>query len=368
MSQFKNKNLCYIIAEAGVNHNGSIEMAKKLVDVAADAGVDAVKFQTFKAEKSISKYSPKADYQKKTTDETESQLDMVKKLELDEAAHHILIEHCQSRNIEFLSTPFDFESIDLLAHKLNLQHLKIPSGEITNGPYLLYVAQTGKPVILSTGMSTLGEVETALGVLAFGYLAVQDKPSLRKFQDAFCSEAGQKVLEEKVTLMHCTTEYPAPFEDVNLRVMETMRNAFGLPVGLSDHTPGIAVPIAAVSLGAVAIEKHFTLDRNLPGPDHKASLEPDELKSMITAIRNVEAALGNGRKVPKFSELKNRDIARKSLVADRTIQKGILFTEDNIAIKRPGTGMSPMSYWLILDRKSQKNYDQDEMIVENDSQ
>lgn len=353
---------CYIIAEAGVNHNGSIDMAKQLIDVAAEAGADAVKFQTFKAEKVISKYAPKADYQKKTTAETESQLDLVKKLELNEADHYILVEHCRTRNIEFLSTPFDFESIDLLALKLNLQHLKIPSGEITNGPYLLHIAQTGKPVILSTGMSTLSEVETALGVLAFGYLDNSDKPSLQNFQNAYCSNAGHNVLKEKVILLHCTTEYPAPFEDVNLRVMATMQNAFGLPVGLSDHTPGIAVPIAAVALGAAVIEKHFTLDRNLPGPDHKASLEPDELKLMMTSIRNIEVALGNGHKVPALSEMKNRNIARKSLFAAMPVSKGEIFSASNLTMKRPGKGVSPMKYWELIGEKSKKDYDVDEII------
>lgn len=360
--QKDNQNACYIIAEAGVNHNGSIAIAKQLVDVAAAAGADAVKFQTFKAEKVISKYAPKADYQKKTTAETESQLAMVKKLELDEDAHSKLIEHCRSRDIEFLSTPFDFDSIDLLAHKLDLRRLKIPSGEITNGPYLLYIAQTGKPVILSTGMSTLGEVETALGVLAFGYIAGSDNPSLQKFQDAFCSEAGRKALEEKVILLHCTTEYPAPFEDVNLRAMETMRNAFNLPVGLSDHTQGVVVPIAAVALGASVIEKHFTLDRNFSGPDHKASLEPDELKSMVAAIRHVEVALGNGRKVPLPPEFKNRDIARKSLVAAMPIREGEIFTSSNLSMKRPGKGLSPMKCWELIGDKSKKYYDADELI------
>jgi len=362
--QKNNHNSCYIIAEAGVNHNGSIEMAKQLIDVAAAAGADAVKFQTFKAERSISKFAPKAAYQKKTTAKSESQLEMVKKLELDEDAHRQLIKHCRSKKIEFLSTPFDFESIDLLARKLKLQHLKLPSGEITNGPYLLHVAKTGKPVILSTGMSTLGEVETALGVLAFGYMGNDDKPSLKKFHDAFCSEAGQKVLKDKVTLLHCTTEYPAPFEEVNLRAMETMRAAFGLPVGLSDHTPGIAVPIAAVALGAVVIEKHFTLDKNLPGPDHKASLEPEELKAMVAAIRNIEKALGNGQKAPTPSELKNRDIARKSLVAAKPIKKGNFFSQENIAIKRPGTGHPPMLYWTLLSRTATRSYDEDDPIFE----
>jgi len=352
----------YIIAEAGVNHNGSVEMAKELIDVAAEACADAVKFQTFKAEKVISKHAPKAEYQEKTTAETESQLEMVKKLELDEEAHRILIEHCQSRDIQFLSTPFDFDSIYLLAHKLELPRLKIPSGEITNGPYLLHIARTGKPVILSTGMSTLGEIETALGVLAFGYLSIKERPSLKKFHDAYCSESGRKMIEERVILLHCTTEYPAPFEEVNLRAMETMRSAFGLPVGLSDHTPGIAVPIAAVALGAVVIEKHFTLDCNLPGPDHKASLEPDELKAMVTAIRQVETALGNGQKIPSPSEWKNREIARKSLMAAQSIREGKIFTEDNLTMKRPGSGISPMFYWDLLGKKSNTDYSEDELI------
>jgi len=356
-------NRTLIIAEAGVNHNGSIKVAKELIDVAAEAGADIIKFQTFKAEKVISRFAPKAEYQKKTTAEDESQLDMVKKLELDEAAHKILIEHCQSKGIEFLSTPFDFDSIDLLARTFQLARLKIPSGEVINGPHLLHVARTGKPVILSTGMSTLAEVETALGVLAFGYLSKNARPSLQKFQDAYCSERGQAVLVKKVTLLHCTTEYPAPFDEVNLKVMATMRAAFGLPVGLSDHTPGIAIPIAAVALGASVIEKHFTLDRNLPGPDHKASLEPDELKAMVAAIRQVETALGNGIKIPSHSEWKNRPIARKSFVAAKPIKKGEFFTKENIAIKRPGMGLSPTNYWELLGKVSDKDYLQDEWIT-----
>lgn len=351
-----------IIAEAGVNHNGSIDMAKQLIDVASEAGADIIKFQTFKAENVISKYAAKADYQKKTTAENESQLDMVKKLELDEAAHHILIDHCRTSGIEFLSTPFDFESIDLLCQKLNLSRVKIPSGEITNGPYLLHIAKTDKPVILSTGMSTLGEVETALAVLSFGYLHKKQKPSLQQFQDAYYSEKGQAILAKKVILLHCTTEYPAPFEEVNLKVMETMQKAFGIPVGLSDHTPGIAVSLAATALGAAVIEKHFTLDKNLPGPDHKASLVPNELKDMIIGIRQIEAALGNGKKIPMPKELKNQVVARKSLVAARPICKGEIYTSQNLSIKRPGTGLSPMKYWELIGEKVNKNHDVDEII------
>ena len=345
-----------------MNHNGSIKMARQLIDVAAEAGADAVKFQTFKADKVVSKYAPKAAYQKQTTAKNESLLEMVRKLELDESAHRNLLEHCRRRGIEFLSTPFDFESVDLLARKLKLRRLKIPSGEITNGPYLLHVARTGKPVILSTGMSTLGEIEKALGVLAFGYLSKTNKPSLEKFQKAYASAKGRKVLREKVLLLHCTTEYPAPFDEVNLRAMETMHNAFGLPVGLSDHTTGIAVPIAAVAMGAAIIEKHFTLDRNLPGPDHKASLEPDELEAMITAIRNVELAFGQDQKRPTVSEMKNKDVARKSLVAATVIRRGEIFSPSNLTMKRPGKGISPMQYWTLIGKAAKKDYDTDEII------
>jgi len=363
MNKTKDKqNHCCIIAEAGVNHNGSIKMARQLIDVAAEAGADVVKFQTFKADKVVSKYAPKAAYQKQTTAKGETQLEVVRKLELDESAHRNLLEHCRRRGIEFLSTPFDFESVDLLVRKLKLRRLKIPSGEITNGPYLLHVARTGKPVILSTGMSTLGEIEKALGVLAFGYLSKTNKPSLEKFQKAYASAKGRKILREKVSLLHCTTEYPAPFDDVNLRAMETMRNAFGLPVGLSDHTTGIAVPIAAVAMGAAIIEKHFTLDRNLPGPDHKASLEPDELGAMITAIRNVELAFGQDQKRPTVSEMKNKDVARKSLVAATVIRRGEIFSPSNLAMKRPGKGISPMQYWTLIGKAAKKDYDTDEII------
>ena len=356
------RNHTLVIAEAGVNHNGNVEMAKELIDVAAEAGADIVKFQTFKAEKVISKYAPKAEYQKKSTAESESQLDMVRRLELDESMYSILIQHCKHKDIEFLSTPFDFESIELLSKDLNLSRLKIPSGEITNGPYLLEIAKTGKPVILSTGMSTLSEVETALGVLAFGYLSNVGEASLEKFQDAYCSEKGRDILINNVTLLHCTTEYPAPFDEVNLKAMTTLQNAFKLPVGLSDHTPGIVVSLAAVALGATVIEKHFTLDKNLPGPDHTASLDPYELSSMVSAIRIIETALGDGRKIPSPSELKNKKIARRSLVSVESIRKGDIFSQKNLSMKRPGTGMSPMHYWSLLGKQSANEYSEDELI------
>ena len=354
----------FIIAEAGVNHNGNLDMAMQLVDVASEAGADAVKFQTFKAEKLVSIVAPKAEYQKKLTSTNESQLEMLRKLELDEEGHRVLMERCLQRGVEFLSTPFDLESLDLLVNKFNLSRLKMPSGEITNAPLLLKAAQSGKPIILSTGMSTLGEIETALGVLAFGYThsVNNENPSIKGFEQAFCSEAGQVALAKKVVLLHCTTEYPALINEVNLRVLETMRNAFNLPVGYSDHASGITISIAAVALGAVVIEKHFTMDRTLRGPDHKASLEPDELKLMVQSIRQVDKALGSSRKVPTLSENKNKPIARKSLVVTQRIKKGEPFTLKNLTAKRPGVGISPLYYWEWLGRLADKDYKQDELV------
>lgn len=355
-------NGVYIIAEAGVNHNGSLEMAKQLVDAAVEAGADAVKFQTFKTEKAASRKAPKADYQKQTTNAEESQFDMAKKLELDEAAHKYLSDYCKERGILFLSSAFDTESMDMLTKTFNIPILKIPSGEITNGPLLLQAAHTGKPIILSTGMSTLGEIEEALGVIAFGYLGKRENPSFQAFQSAYFSASGQAALRKNVTLLHCTSEYPVSYKDVNLKVMDTLSSAFNLPVGLSDHTIGIAVPIAAVARGACVIEKHFTLDKRLPGPDHQASLDPDELTEMVQAIRQVEEALGASVKIPTFAEMKNQHIVRKSLVGARDIERGEVFTEENVTSKRPGNGISPMNYWNRLGKKAEKAYKQDEMI------
>ena len=352
----------YIIAEAGVNHNGSPDLARKLIDVAANAGADAVKFQTFRAEKSVSRRAPKANYQRRTTPAEESQYEMIKKLELGEASHEALLEHCKEKGIQFLSTPFDLGSLDFLVKKIGLPRIKLASGEITNGPLLLEAALSGKPVILSTGMSTLGEIETALGVLAFGYNRLGKPPSREAFEEAYRSQSGQKALKEKVVLLHCTTEYPAPFEDVHLRAMDTMREAFGLPVGYSDHTSGITVPIAAAARGAVVIEKHFTVDRNLPGPDHKASLEPDALKQMVRAIRQVEVALGSPLKAVAASEVKNRSVARKSLVAARKITVGTPFSVENLEVKRPAHGVSPMRYWERLGNIADRGYEPDELI------
>ncbi len=356
------KNKVFIIAEAGVNHNGSLDMAIELINVAADAGVDAVKFQTFKAEQVVSRFAPKAEYQNRNTGGEESQLEMVKKLELTAEQHIVLVEHCQKRGIEFMSTPFDLDSVDFLVNVVNVARLKIPSGEITNALMLLKVAQTSKPLILSTGMSTIDEVETALGVLAFGFTRRNENPSIAAFREAYSSIEGQRVLREKVILLHCTTEYPAPFDEVNLRAMDTLKGKLSLPVGYSDHTEGIVVPIAAVARGAVIIEKHFTLDRNLPGPDHKASLELGELRQMVNSIRQVELALGSGIKSPTVSEMKNMAVARKSLVATKEIKWGEKFTEDNLGVKRPGTGSPPITYWDCLGKESKKNYQPDEVV------
>lgn len=327
-----------IIAEAGVNHNGDPALACQLIDVAAEAGADLVKFQTFSADRLVTVHARKADYQNRTTDAGETQHTMIRRLELTRDMHEALIAHCQLRGIQFFSTAFDIGSVDLLA-ELGLDCFKIPSGEITNLPYLRHVGRYGKFVILSTGMSTLGEIEAALDVL---------------------EQAGTP--REKITALHCNTEYPTPMCDVNLRAMQTIRDAFGVKVGYSDHTQGIEVAIAAVALGAGVIEKHFTLDRNLPGPDHKASLEPDELKAMVKAIRNIEQALGDGIKRPSPSELKNRSVARKSLVAACAIRAGEPFSEANLAVKRPGTGLSPMRWDEILDRKAQRDFVMDELI------
>jgi N-acetylneuraminate synthase len=288
---------------------------------------------------------------------------MVKRLALDLDAHKQLKRRCEMRNIQFLSTPFDLSSVDLLVNDLKVPRIKVGSGEITNAPLLLHMAQSGLPVIVSTGMSLLGEIEDALGVLAYGYLQTSELPSIAGFRQAFLSREGQYQLQEKVTLLHCTTEYPSPFEDVNLLAMDTMANAFGLPVGLSDHTVGYSVPIAAVARGACIIEKHFTQDRSLPGPDHKASLEPEELAAMVSAIREVEQAIGSPRKLVAASEAKNQEIARKSLVALQTILKGEPFTPNNLGAKRPGTGISPIRYWEFLGKTAARDFGADEFIT-----
>lgn len=328
-----------IIAEAGVNHNGSIELAKRLVDAAAEAGADFVKFQTFKADKIASKQAQKADYQQKTTDKSESQLEMLKRLELSEKAHLELIEYCKTKNIAFLSTAFDFESIDLLKN-FGITLGKIPSGELTNLPFLRKMSKAFPQIILSTGMADLVEIKATIKALF---------------------DSG--TTPESLTVLHCNTEYPTPFEDVNLKAMLTIGAELRVNIGYSDHTLGIEVPIAAVALGAKVIEKHFTLDRNMEGPDHKASLEPAELKAMVSAIRNIEKVMaGNGVKVASNSESKNRDIARKSIVAAIDIQEGEVFTEENLTVKRPGTGISPMQWDEVIGKVAKKNFLEDELI------
>ncbi len=329
----------FIIAEAGVNHNGDINLAFKLVDAAAIAGADAVKFQSFKASSLLTKHAPKADYQKKLTDSQESQLEMIKRLELTADEQSQLFNYCRGKKIQFLSSPFDEESAVFL-NKLGLKIFKIPSGEITNLPYLRTIAGFGKKIILSTGMSTIKEVEQAIGILT-----------------------GAGTERKAITLLHCTSEYPAPFNEVNLQAMLTLKNTFKLTIGYSDHTTGIEIPVAAAALGARVIEKHFTLDRNLPGPDHQASLDAYELREMVKAVRNVQAALGNGFKGPSESELKNKVLVRKSIVARKTIKKGELFSAENITVKRPGTGISPMRWDEVLGKTAPENFVEDDLIA-----
>ncbi|TGL68272.1 N-acetylneuraminate synthase [Leptospira kmetyi] len=358
-----NPEQTYIIAEAGVNHNGSLDMAIELIDIAVNAQANAVKFQTFRAEALVSRAAPRADYQNKNTGDDESQYEMLKKLELDENQHRTLIDYAKSKTIEFLSTPFDLESLYLLSKTFNIRKIKVPSGEITNAPFLLEIAKNADQIILSTGMSTLSDIEAALGVIAFGFTEAGDEfPNLVKFSKAFASERGKRELRKRVTLLHATTEYPAPLQDINLNAMHTMASAFGLPVGYSDHSEGVHIPVAAVAKGACLIEKHFTLDKNLPGPDHKASLEPQELKQMIKLIREIEVAMGDGLKVPASSEWKNQKIARKSLHANRSIEADEVFSMENLTVKRPGDGIPPIQYWEYLGKKSNRSYSTDEMI------
>ena len=325
----------YIIAEAGVNHNGSFELACKMVDAAKNAGVDCIKFQTFKSEKLVSHSAQKAEYQKDTTGDG-SQVEMLKKLELSYDEFLALKKYCDKVGVCFLSTPFDLDSIEFL-DSMDMPFWKVPSGEVTNYPYLVALAKTGKPIVMSTGMCDMDEIQAAIQVLR---------------------ENGTK----EIKLLHCNTEYPTPFVDVNLRAMQSMRDTFGVEVGYSDHTKGIEVPIAAVALGAVLIEKHFTLSCNMEGPDHKASLEPAELANMVTSIRNIEEALGSGDKTPSPSEKKNIYVARKSIVAAKDIKKGDILTENNITVKRPGTGISPMKWNNVIGTKAVRDFEEDELI------
>ncbi|MGO3915064.1 MAG: N-acetylneuraminate synthase [Pseudoalteromonas sp.] len=353
-----------IIAEAGVNHNGSDELAFSLVDAAYRAGADIVKFQTFKAKNLVTEDAQQAEYQITNSGQKESQFSMLKRLELSYESHHKLVKYCNDLGIEFLSTAFDSESLSFLVDDLGITRLKLPSGEITNAPLVLEHARTGCDLIVSTGMATLSEIEQVLSVIAFGYLNPEGTPNDETLQAAYFSEQGKQLLKEKVTLLHCTTEYPAPFGDINLNAMDTMKDAFKLAIGYSDHSEGIIVPVAAVAKGAVLIEKHFTVDKSLPGPDHKASLDPQELKAMVDGIRTVEKVLGDGIKGPRPSEVKNKSVTRKSLVAANAITAGELFSENNLAVKRPGSGINPIKYWHYLNKASSKNYQAGDLIDE----
>ncbi len=329
---------CFVIAEAGVNHNGSIAMALQMVDVAVHSGADAIKFQTFKSERLVTRDAPKAEYQAKTTDAGESQLDMLSHLELSARDHHALMIHCQEKDIIFMSTPFDEESADMLIG-LDVPVLKIPSGELNNLPYLRKIGGFRKKIIMSTGMANLEEIRTALFIL---------------------TESGTP--KEKTIVLHCNAEYPTPMEDVNLNAMLTIRDELGVKVGYSDHTLGIEIPIAAAAIGATVVEKHFTLSREMEGPDHVASVEPQELKAMVEAIRNIEKAMGDGVKKPSPSETKNIPVARKSIVAKKPIRKGESLTADNLTVKRPGTGISPMEWDENLGKTADREYEEDELI------
>lgn len=351
----------FIIAEAGVNHDGSVDDACRLVDVAADAGADAVKFQTFTAEAALTTRALKADYQVQNTGQGGNQLDMVRKLELSHADHARIIERCRARGIAFMSTAFDMDSLAFLAG-LDMPAVKIPSGDLTWGSMLLAASRLGKPLYVSTGMATLDEVREALAVIAFALTREGCPASRDEAKAAFNSAAGQAALRDRVTLLHCTTQYPAPMRAVNLRAMTTLADAFGLRVGYSDHTLGLTVPVAAVARGATVIEKHFTLSRDREGPDHAASLEPHELAQMVAAIRDVETALGSPEKAPATDELGNREIARRSLVAARAIATGEVLDDDNVTAKRPADGLSPMEWWALAGRPASRAYAPDEAI------
>ncbi|TYZ24516.1 N-acetylneuraminate synthase [Selenomonas ruminis] len=339
-----------------------MELARRLVRAGAEAGVDAVKFQTFRPEKLVTQSAEKAAYQKVTTGKQESQLEMLQKLTLLDKDYVELQQLCQDCGVDFISTSFDSESLHFLTNGLDMPFIKVTSREITNAPFLLEIAQTQKPIVLSTGMATLGEIEQALAVLAYGYLHEDFPADFQVVQQAYVSVDGQDILREKVQLLHCTTQYPAPPSQANLKAMETMAQAFGLSVGYSDHTEGITIPVAAVARVAVIIEKHFTLDKDMPGPDHKASLEPNELKAMVQAIRTVEQSIGTGIKIPAADEVPNIPIVRKSLVAAKNIEAGEIFTLDNLTVKRAGRGISPMDIWYILGESARHAYKEDEKI------
>lgn len=352
----------FIIAEAGVNHNGCLERAKDMIDVAFDSGADAIKFQSFDAGKLVTKNADQAEYQAKNTGATQSQYDLLKALEFNKHQFSTLKDYADKKGILFLSTPFDSDYLNFLVDDLDMQYIKVPSGEVTNAPFLFEVAQKKKKVIVSTGMCTLDDIKKALGILVLGY----GDHETHLFDNHSVDESQWDILSKNVSILHCTTDYPTPYHDVNLNVLQTFKETFkGMNVGYSDHTLDIFVPLAAVSLGARVIEKHFTLDRNLEGPDHKASLQPDELKKMCEGIRAVEKSLGSFEKKPTPTEIKNSKIARKSLVAQRSIKKGEVFSKENITCKRPGSGLSPMHYWDLMGRVAHRDYHMDDLICED---
>lgn len=351
----------FIIAEAGVNHNGSLDLAFQLVDAALDAGADAIKFQTFKTENLVTKSASQAHYQEKNIGKASSQFEMLKSLELSYDDFKKLKDYCDEKKIMFLSTPFDLESVDFLIEDLGLKLLKIPSGEITNAPYLYKIASYGVDMILSTGMATVEEIHNALAFIAYG-LAMKTEMTFDKVNEFYSTNEAKKLLKEKVSILHCTTEYPTPYDEINLNAMDTIKAEFQLNVGLSDHSEGTLVPIAAVAKGAPIIEKHFTLDKRMQGPDHKASLNPGELKEMIQSIRIIENAMGKEEKEPTQSEIKNKSVARKSLVAAKVIKKGEKFSIENLTVKRPGTGIEPYYYWDYIGKVAENDYEEDEVI------
>lgn len=357
-------NHIYIIAEAGVNHNGSLELACRLIDKAVESGADAVKFQTFKTENLVTKEAKQADYQVKNIGEKTSQFEMLKKLELSYDEFIRLKAYCDEKKIEFLSTPFDQESVDFLVHGLKMNTVKIPSGELTNSPFIHYIATKRKSIILSTGMATMEDIHESLSFIAYGLAYPEKQVQIKDVQQFYQTSKAKKWLKEYVTVLHCTTEYPTPYTDINLQAMDYLKRELDVNIGLSDHSEGIYIPIAGVARGAQVIEKHFTISRLLPGPDHLASLEPDELSEMIKAIRIIEQSFGEDAKMPTLNEQCNKVVARKSLVAAQTIKCGEIFTEENVIVKRPGNGMAPSQFWLLLGNKATKNYEEDELIDE----
>lgn len=354
----------YIIAEAGVNHNGSLELAFALVDAAIQAGADAVKFQTFKTENLVTKKAKQAAYQSKNMGKETSQFEMLKKLELSFSEFVQLKLYCDEKKIEFLSTPFDLESVDFLVDELGIKTIKIPSGEITNAPFTHYISTKRKPIILSTGMATMEDIHETLSFVAYGLAYPDKKVDIEMVSQFYHTPDAKKLLKEYVTVLHCTTEYPTPYTDINLRAMDYLKNELQVSVGLSDHSEGTYIPIAAVARGAEVIEKHFTISKMLPGPDHRASLEPEELTEMVNAIRVIEQSFGNEFKKPTAVEETNKNAARKSLVAAKQIKAGEVFSVDNLTVKRPGNGMAPSQYWSLLGKRASKSYEEDGLIHE----